>query len=124
MAAIVTPKVAKRQRLTNNDCGDAINKFAEKSSVVYSAFSNYFETKQKLTTAAFCFNCWTSWRRVLSPSSSLRILNLHSSSDVLSIFIVITLDFYLVFMYFTCNNIYKVLQLQFSSFLSISLNLG
>jgi hypothetical protein len=27
MAAIVTPKVAKHQRLTNNDCGDAINKF-------------------------------------------------------------------------------------------------
>ncbi len=33
MAAIVTPKVAKRQHLMNNDCGDAINKFAEKSSV-------------------------------------------------------------------------------------------
>jgi hypothetical protein len=57
MAAIVTPKVAKRQCLMNNDCGDAINKFAEKSSVFYSVFSNYFENKQKLTTAAFCFSC-------------------------------------------------------------------
>jgi hypothetical protein len=33
MAAIVTPKVAKRQGLTNNDFGDAINKFTEKSSL-------------------------------------------------------------------------------------------
>jgi hypothetical protein len=57
MAAIVTPKVAKCQCLMNNDCGDAINKFTEKSSVFYSVFSNYFENKQKLTTAAFCFNC-------------------------------------------------------------------
>jgi hypothetical protein len=32
MAVIVTPKVAKRQHLTNNDCGNAISKFAEKSS--------------------------------------------------------------------------------------------
>jgi len=47
MAAIVTPKVAKRQGLTNNDFGDAINKFTEKSSLFYSAFSNYFENKAK-----------------------------------------------------------------------------
>jgi len=53
MAAIVTPKVAKRQRLTNNDCGDAINKFAEKSSVFYSAFSNYFENKAKADNRSF-----------------------------------------------------------------------
>jgi hypothetical protein len=37
MAAIVTPEVAKRQCLTNNDCGDAINKFAEK--LVFIAIS-------------------------------------------------------------------------------------
>jgi len=47
MAAIVTPQVAKRQGLTNNDFGDAINKFTEKSSLFYSAFSNYFENKAK-----------------------------------------------------------------------------
>ena len=47
MAAIVTPKVAKCQCLTNNDCGNAINKFAEKSSVCYSAFLHYFENKAK-----------------------------------------------------------------------------
>jgi SET domain-containing protein len=53
MAAIVTPKVAKRQCLTNNDCGDVINKFAEKSSVFYSAFSNYFENKAKADNRSF-----------------------------------------------------------------------
>jgi hypothetical protein len=47
MAAIVTPKVAKHQCLTNNDCGNAINKFAEKSSMFYSALSNYFDNKAK-----------------------------------------------------------------------------
>jgi hypothetical protein len=53
MAAIVTPKVAKRQCLMNNDCSDAINKFAEKSSVFYSAFSNYFENKAKADNHSF-----------------------------------------------------------------------
>ncbi len=53
MAAIVTPKVAKRQCLTNNDCGNAINKFAEKSSVNYSAFSNYVENKAKADNCRF-----------------------------------------------------------------------
>jgi hypothetical protein len=53
MAAIVTPKVAKRQCLMNNDCGDAINKFAEKSSVFYSVFSNYFENKAKADNRSF-----------------------------------------------------------------------
>jgi hypothetical protein len=53
MAAIVTPKVAKRQCLANNDCGDAINKFAEKSSVFYSAFSNYVENKAKADNHSF-----------------------------------------------------------------------
>jgi hypothetical protein len=47
MAAIVTPKVAKCQRLTDNDFSDAINKFTEKSSLFYSDFSNYFENKAK-----------------------------------------------------------------------------
>jgi hypothetical protein len=31
MAAIVTLKVAERRRLTNNNCGDAINKFTEQN---------------------------------------------------------------------------------------------
>jgi len=53
MAAIVTPKVAKHQRLMNNDCSDAINKFTEKSSVFYSAFSNYFENKAKADNRSF-----------------------------------------------------------------------
>jgi hypothetical protein len=53
MAAIVTPKVAKHQYLTNNDCRDTINKFAEKSSVFYSAFSNYFENKAKADSHSF-----------------------------------------------------------------------
>jgi hypothetical protein len=76
MAAIVTPKVAKHQHLMNSDCGNEINKFAEKSSVFYSftVLSQItLRTKQKLIIIAFSFNCWTSWRRVLSPSSSLRI---------------------------------------------------
>jgi hypothetical protein len=41
------------ERLTNNDCGDAINKFAEKSSVFYSAFSSYFENKAKADNRSF-----------------------------------------------------------------------
>jgi hypothetical protein len=53
MAAIATPKVAKRQCLTNSDCGNAINKFTEKSSVFYSAFSNYFESKAKADNCSF-----------------------------------------------------------------------
>jgi len=53
MAAIVTPKVAKHQCLMNNDCSNAINKFAEKSSVFYSAFSNYFENKAKADNCSF-----------------------------------------------------------------------
>ena len=53
MAAIVTPKVAKHQRLMNNDCSDAINKFTEKSSVFYSAFSIYIENKAKADNRRF-----------------------------------------------------------------------
>ena len=53
MATIVTPKVAKRQRLTNNDCGDAISKFAEKSSGFYSTFSSYVESKAKAENRSF-----------------------------------------------------------------------
>jgi hypothetical protein len=53
MAAIVTPKVAKCQCLTNNDCGNAVNKFAEKSSVFYSAFLHYFENKAKADNRSF-----------------------------------------------------------------------
>jgi hypothetical protein len=62
LAAIVTPKAAKRQYLINNDCGDAINKFAEKTSVYYSAFSN----------RSFLLQLLVSWKRVSSPSSSLK----------------------------------------------------
>ncbi len=53
MAAIVTPEVAKRQCLMNNDCGDTINKFTEKTSVFYSAFSNYLENKAKADNRSF-----------------------------------------------------------------------
>jgi hypothetical protein len=53
MAAIVTPKVAKRQRLTNNDCGDAINKFAEKTAGFYNSFSTYVENKAKADSRSF-----------------------------------------------------------------------
>ncbi len=52
-ATIVTLKVANGQRLTNNDCGNAINKLTEKSSVFYSAFSNYFENKAKADNCSF-----------------------------------------------------------------------
>ncbi len=51
--AIVTPKVAKHQRLTNNDCGDAISKFAEKSSGFYSTFFSYVENKAKAENRSF-----------------------------------------------------------------------
>jgi hypothetical protein len=37
----------------NNDCGDAINKFTEKSSVFYSAFSIYIENKAKADNRRF-----------------------------------------------------------------------
>ena len=56
MAAIVTPKVAKRQCLTNSDCGNAINKFTEKSSVITVPSQITLRAKQKLITTAFCFN--------------------------------------------------------------------
>jgi hypothetical protein len=53
MATLVTPKVAKRQCLTNNDCGNAISKFSEKSSCFYNAFSSYFESKVKADNRSF-----------------------------------------------------------------------
>jgi hypothetical protein len=53
MAAIVTPNIAKHQHLTKSDCGYAINKFAEKSTEFYSAFSSYFENKAKADNRSF-----------------------------------------------------------------------
>ncbi len=53
MAANVTLKVAKRQHLNKNDCSNAINKFAEKSSGFYSTFSTYFENKAKADNRSF-----------------------------------------------------------------------
>jgi hypothetical protein len=53
MAAIVAPNIAKHQHLTKSDCGDAINKFAEKSTEFYSAFSSYFENKAKADNRSF-----------------------------------------------------------------------
>jgi hypothetical protein len=53
MAAIVTLKVAKRQCLTDNDFGDAISKFAEKSSGFSNTFSSYFENKAKADNRSF-----------------------------------------------------------------------
>jgi hypothetical protein len=53
MTAVVTPKMLKRQRLTNNDCGDAINKFAEKSAGFYSSFSSYVENRAKADNRSF-----------------------------------------------------------------------
>jgi hypothetical protein len=72
LAAIVTPNVAKRQYLINNDCGDAINKFAEKTSVYYSAFSTYVKNKAKADNRSFLLQLLVSWKRVSSPSSSLK----------------------------------------------------
>jgi hypothetical protein len=56
MVTIAPPKVAKHQPLTKSDCGNAIDEFVEKSAVIYSASLLILRTKQKLTTAAFCFN--------------------------------------------------------------------
>jgi hypothetical protein len=53
MAAIVTLKVAERRRLTNNNCGDAINKFTEKKNAFYSAFSFYVENRAKAYNRSF-----------------------------------------------------------------------
>jgi hypothetical protein len=53
MTAVVTPKMLKRQRLTNNDCGDAISKFAEKSAGFYSSFSSYVENRAKADNRSF-----------------------------------------------------------------------
>jgi len=60
MAAIVTPNVSKHQYLTKNNCGDAVQKFTEKILCFTVLSQITLRTKQKLITAAFCFNCWTS----------------------------------------------------------------
>jgi hypothetical protein len=52
-STVVTPKMLKRQRLTNNNCGDAINKFAERTSGFYSSFSSYVESKAKADNCSF-----------------------------------------------------------------------
>ncbi len=43
MTAVVTLKMLKRQHLTNNDCGNASSKFAEKTAGFYSSFSTDVE---------------------------------------------------------------------------------
>jgi hypothetical protein len=53
VTAVVTPKLQKRQRLTNNDCGDAISKFAEQSASFYSTFSAFVENKAKADSRSF-----------------------------------------------------------------------
>ncbi len=53
MTAVVTPKMLKRQRLTNTDCGDAISKFADKTAGFYSSFSSYVENKAKADNCSF-----------------------------------------------------------------------
>jgi hypothetical protein len=61
MATIVTPKVTKRQCLMNNDCSDGIYMFEQRKALGFTALSQLtLKTKQKLITAAFCFNFWTS----------------------------------------------------------------
>jgi hypothetical protein len=55
MTAVVTPKMLKRQRLTNTDCGDAISKFADKTAGFYSSFSTYVENKAKADNSSFLF---------------------------------------------------------------------
>jgi hypothetical protein len=47
LALAITPRMAKRQRLTNNDCGDAIGKFVEKSGDLFATFSTFVENKAK-----------------------------------------------------------------------------
>ncbi len=53
MTAVVTPKMLMRQHLMNNDYGDAINKFAEKTAGFYSSFSSYIENKAKADNRSF-----------------------------------------------------------------------
>jgi hypothetical protein len=53
MTAVVTPKMLNRQCLTNNDCGDAINKFTDKSAGFHSSFSTYVENKAKADNRSF-----------------------------------------------------------------------
>jgi hypothetical protein len=53
MTAVVTPKMLKRKQLTNNDCGDAISKFAKKSAGFYSSCSTYVENKAKADNRSF-----------------------------------------------------------------------
>jgi hypothetical protein len=53
MTAVVTPKMLKRQQLTNNDCGDALNKFAKKIAGFYSSFSTYVENRAKVDNRSF-----------------------------------------------------------------------
>jgi hypothetical protein len=53
MTAVVTPKILKRQQLMNNDCGNAINKFTEKSAGFYISFSTYVENKAKAVNRSF-----------------------------------------------------------------------
>jgi hypothetical protein len=47
VALAITPRVAKRQWLTNNDCGAAIGKFVEKSGNHFATFSTFVENKAK-----------------------------------------------------------------------------
>jgi len=53
MTAVVTPKMLKRQRLLNKNCGDAINKFTDKTVGFYSIFSTYVENKAKADNHSF-----------------------------------------------------------------------
>jgi hypothetical protein len=53
ITAVVTPKMLKRQRHTNNDCSDAVSKFADKTAAFYSSFSTYVENKAKADSRSF-----------------------------------------------------------------------
>jgi hypothetical protein len=47
VAAVITPCMDKRQRLTNHDYGDAISKFVEKSSDLFNKFSTFVVNNAK-----------------------------------------------------------------------------
>ncbi len=53
VTATVTGTSSKRQRLTNNDCGDAISKFVASSSDLFGSFSTYVENKAKADSRCF-----------------------------------------------------------------------
>ena len=71
MTAVVTLKMPKRQRLTNNDCGDAISKFAKKSAGFYSSFSTYVENRAKADNRSFAILIAAPKTRLVNGESAL-----------------------------------------------------